>query len=321
MPINLLVVADPAAKHLKALERLPEDVNLFVTNDPEQIKARAPEADVILNSTHKGDLFGNAVSQASRARWLHSLFTGVEGILTPAVVASPLPLSNGRGVFRVPLAEWSLGAMLYFSYQFRRLVRQQQAAVWEAFNIETLHGTTLGIIGYGGIGSAAAERARALGVRIAAMRRRPELFANDPRVDVFYSSGQMNQLIASSDYILLATPLTKETLGMFGAAQIAAMKNTAVLINVGRGAVVNEKALIRALEAGKIRGAALDVFEVEPLPKGHPFYKLENVLLSPHCADHIHDFLNLAYDAFFQNLERFRKGEPLEYLVDKHAGY
>lgn len=321
MPLSLLVLADPAAKHLKALARLPEDVNLFVTNDPEQVKTRAAEADVILNCTHKGDLFGSAVARASRARWIHSLFTGVEGILTPEVVSSPLPLSNGRGVFRVPLAEWSIGAMMYFAYQFRRLVRQQEAAVWEAFDTETLHGSTLGIIGYGGIGSAAAERAKALGVRIAAHRRRTELFANDRRVDVFYPSGRMNELIATSDYILLATPLTRETLGMFGAAQIAAMKPTAVLINVGRGAVVNEKALIRALETGKIRGAALDVFEVEPLPKGHPFYKLENVLLSPHCADHVRDFLNLAYDAFFENLEHFRKGEPLEYLVDKNAGY
>jgi phosphoglycerate dehydrogenase-like enzyme len=321
MPTTLLVLANPAAKHLKALQRLPDDVHVIVTNDAEQIRLRVGEADVILNSVHKGDVLAGALPHASRARWIHSLFTGVEGVLTPEVIASPLPLTNGRGVFRVPLAEWAVGAMLYFSYQVRRLIRQQDAGVWKPFDIETLHGTTLGIIGYGGIGSAAAERARAFGVRIAALRRRPELFAGDTRVDAFYGPAQMDALIATSDYVLLATPLTAETRGMFGERQIAAMKSTAVLINVGRGACVDEAALIRALEAAKIRGAALDVFETEPLPAGHAFYRLENVLLSPHCADHIRDFLDLAYDAFFENLERFRKGEPLEYVVDKRAGY
>jgi phosphoglycerate dehydrogenase-like enzyme len=321
MPTTLLVLADPQARHLKNLQRLPGDVDVIVSNDREMLRSRAPDADVILNSVHHGNLLGMCLPLATRARWIHSLFTGVEGVLTPEVQATPLPLTNGRGVFRVPLAEWSVGAMLYFCYQLRRLVRQQLEGRWQAFDIQTLRGTTLGIVGYGGIGSAAAERARAFGVRIAALRRRPELFAGDPRVDRFYGPSQLHELIAGSDWLLLATPLTPQTRGMIGEAQIAAMKPSAVLINVGRGAVVDEPALVRALESGRIRGAALDVFEVEPLPAGHPFYRLENVLLSPHCADHVRDFLDLAYDAFFENLERFRRGQPLESVVDKHAGY
>jgi phosphoglycerate dehydrogenase-like enzyme len=121
--------------------------------------------------------------------------------------------------------------------------------------------------------------------------------------------------------VLLAAPLTEETRGMIGAAQIAAMKPTGVLINVGRGAVVDETALVQALETGKIRGAALDVFAVEPLPATHPFYKMENVLLSPHTADHVKDFVHLAVECFLDNLRRFRANEPLLNLVDKHAGY
>lgn len=321
MPLTVLVVANPAASHLKALKALPDDIHLIVTNDPAEIQTRAPEADVLLNTVHQGKLFGDCVTHATRARWMHSLFTGVEGVLVPEVVASPLPLTNGRGVFRVPLAEWTVGAMLHFSYDLRRLIRQQQQGIWRSFDVETLHGRTLGIVGYGGIGSAAGERARAFGVKIGALRRRPELFTKDPRVDEFFTPAQLHELIAWSDYLLLATPLTNETRGMIGAGEIAAMKPQGVLINVGRGQVVDEGALIHALQENRIRGAALDVFAVEPLPEGHPFYSLENVLLSPHCADHIANFLDLAYDAFFENLEHFRKGEPLENVVDKHAGY
>jgi len=124
-----------------------------------------------------------------------------------------------------------------------------------------------------------------------------------------------------SDYILVATPLTPETKGLIGAAQIAAMKPTGVIINVGRGAVIDEDALIAALEAGSIKGAALDVFSVEPLPALHAFYRLPNVLLSPHTADHVQDFVHLAVECFLDNLRRFRAGEPLINIVDKHAGY
>jgi phosphoglycerate dehydrogenase-like enzyme len=262
-----------------------------------------------------------AIPPAHRAKWIHSLWTGVDNVLCPEIMASPLPLTNGRGVFRRPLAEWTIGAMLYFAYNMRRMVRQQQAAVWEAFTTDEIQGKTLGIVGYGAIGSTAAELARPFGMRIAALRRRAELFDKDPFVDESFAPANLNQMLAASDYVLLAAPLTDETRGMIGAPQIAAMKSTAVLINVGRGAVVDELALIQALETGIIRGAALDVFAVEPLPAGHPFYKMENVLLSPHTADHVRDFIHLAVDCFIENLRRFRADEPLLNLVDKHAGY
>ncbi len=128
-------------------------------------------------------------------------------------------------------------------------------------------------------------------------------------------------MLAQSDYVAVTAPLTPETRGLIGEPEIAVMKSSAVIINVGRGAVIDETALIRALESGSIRGAALDVFAVEPLPAGHPFYRLDNVLLSPHTADHVHDALENAVEFFLENFERFRKGEPLRNVVDKHAGY
>jgi len=321
MSLTLLVLADPAASWLKLLGTLGPDVTVLVSNDAARVREYAPQADVIVNGTSNPPLLSAAIPPATRARWIHSLWTGVDNVLCPEVLASPLPLTNGRGVFRRPLAEWTIGAMLYFAYRMRRMVRQQQAGIWEAFTTEEIQGKTLGIIGYGGIGSTAAELARPFGMRIVALRRRPEMFGQDSLVDESFAPSQINDLMAASDYVLLATPLTDDTRGMIGAAQIAAMKPTSVLINVGRGAVVDEAALIKALDDRKIRGAALDVFAVEPLPAGHPFYRMENVLLSPHTADHVQDFIHLAVEAFLENLKRFQAGQPLMNLVDKHAGY
>jgi len=321
MSLTLLVLADPSASWLKLLGDLGPDINVIVSNEAAKVPEFARQADVIVNGSSSPRLLSAAIPAALKAQWMHSLWTGVDHVLSPEVLASPLPLTNGRGVFRRPLAEWTVGAMLYFAYNMRRMVRQQQAGVWEAFTTEEIQGKTLGIVGYGGIGSLAAELARPFGMRIIALRRRPELFEQDSIVHESFAPAKLNQMLAASDYVLLATPLTEQTRGMIGAAQIAAMKPSSVLINVGRGAVVDEPALVDALQGGKIRGAALDVFAVEPLPAEHPFYKLENVLLSPHTADHVQDFVHLAVECFLDNLRRFQAGEPLLNLVNKHAGY
>ena len=318
---TLLVIADPTAPFLKSLSRVPADMRTIVAGDPEKLKENAPEADAILFAAGRGGLLNPILPLAKKVRWIHSLWTGVEGLMTPELAAHPAPLSNGRGVFRWPLADWVVAVMLHYSYDLRRVIRQQEAGVWEPFTSSMLNGKTLGIVGYGSIGSAAAERARPFGMNIATLRRRPERSNGGSLADVNYPPSQINELMAASDYVLAALPATAGTRGLIGEAQIAAMKPTAVMINVGRGSSIDEPALIRALESGKIRGAALDVFTTEPLPSGHPFYKLPNVLLSPHTADRVEGFLEPALDCFFENLGRFRKGEPLLNVVDKHAGY
>jgi phosphoglycerate dehydrogenase-like enzyme len=316
---TLLVIADPSAPFLEPLSHLAQGLRVIITDDPAKLNEAAPEADAILYAASKAGALKSVLTHASRARWIHSLWTGVEGILTPEMLAHPAQLTNGRGVFRWPLADWVVAAMLHFSFDLGRVIRQQQAGVWEPFIADMLEGKTLGIVGYGSIGSAAASRAKGFGMKIAALRRTEG--KPDPLVDAFFTRPQLQELMRTSDYVLLATPVTPETRGMIGAAEIAAMKTSAVLINVGRGPVVDEAALIQALQSGKIRGAALDVFAVEPLPAGHPFYKMTNVLVSPHTADRVEGFLGPPVETFLQNLHRFLKGEPLENVVDKHAGY
>lgn len=317
----LLVIADPAWPFLKVLSQLPQDVRVVVSNQLEELKNNAPHADAILFADIDGDLLARVLPPAHRLRWIHCLWTGVEGILKPELLSHPAPLTNGRGVFRWPLADWVVATMLFFAFDLRRVIRQQEQSLWKPFLGSTLSGRTLGIVGYGSVGSAAAARARAFGMKIAALRRRPGLFQDDPQVDQNYGAGQLKELMSASDFVLAATPLTTETRGLIGAAELAAMKTSAVLINVGRGPVVDEEALIRALDSGAIRGAALDVFDKEPLPDGHPFWRMPNVLLSPHTADRVEGFLQPAYQCFIENLDRFKNGLPLVNIVDKDAGY
>jgi phosphoglycerate dehydrogenase-like enzyme len=246
----------------------------------------------------------------------------LDNLLSPELVASPAVVTNGTGVFSQSLGEFALGAMLYFAKDFRQMIRSQMEGRWAPFNVTEISGQTVGIVGYGDIGRAVATRARSMGMRVLGMTRRgPLLYNMDNLVQRIYAPGDRIEMLAECDYIVVAAPLTRETKGLIGKSEIAAMKSGAVVINVGRGPVIDEAALVRALTEKRIKGAALDVFDHEPLPEGHPFYRLENVLLSPHCADHTADWLDAAMRFFLDNFERYRKREPLLNVVDKELGY
>lgn len=202
------------------------------------------------------------------------------------------------------------------------MIRNQMAGVWEQFDIAMISGQTLGIIGYGSIGRAIAARARALEMKVLGLRRRAFYPPQESvGIDRIYRPEERLEMLSQSDYVVVTAPLTEQTRGLIGDAEFAVMKKSAVVINVGRGPTIDEQAMIRALSENRIRGAALDVFDQEPLPQGHPFYSLENVLLSPHCADHTPDWLDNAMEFFLAQLERFKRGETLLNIVDKRLGY
>jgi phosphoglycerate dehydrogenase-like enzyme len=262
-----------------------------------------------------------ALRKAPGLRWIHARSAGLDRVLVPEVVAHPAVLTNGPGAFSPALAEFVLAALLFFAKDLRRLVAQQARSAWEPFDMERLEGRTVGIVGYGDIGQAVAARLQPLGVKVFALRRRPERSKEDPFVSETVPPGRLLDLVARSDDLVVTAPLTPQTRGLVDREAIAAMKTTGVLVNVGRGEVVDEAALVEALEKGRIRGAALDVFETEPLTEGHAFWRLPNVLLSPHCADHVPGWVDEAMRVFLRQLERFRRGEPLLDVVDKAAGY
>lgn len=318
---TILVLADPAEPQLAMLNSLPNGTHWTAGQCPEAFAPAAATADVVLNWSGSLDLFRRVWAMAPHLRWAHSRSAGLDGVLFPELVESPVPLTNARGVFSESLAEFVLGAALFFAKDFRRMVRSQAAGCWDPFDIDELSRQTMGIVGYGDIGRACARRAKAFGMRVLALRRRPELAAGDPQVDAVCPPDRILEMLPQCDYVVAAAPLTSATRGLIGAREIAALKPTAVVINVGRGPVIDEAALIRALEQGRVRGAALDVYDTEPLPPGHPFYRLGNVLLSPHCADHTRTWLEDAMRFFLNQFERYRAGLPLLNVVDKRSGY
>jgi phosphoglycerate dehydrogenase-like enzyme len=319
---TVLVLADPTEPQLAMLADLPEKTGIAVGNMPEAFERAAPDASVIFNWSGSRDLLREVFRMAPKVRWVHSRSAGLDSLLFPELVESPVPLTNGTGVFSLSLGEFALGAILYFAKDFRRMIRNQMAGRWEQFDIVEISGQTVGIVGYGDIGRAVATRVRAMGMRVFAVKRHgPPLDNVDPLVERIYSPEDRVAMISLCDYVVVAAPLTPETRGMIGEAEFAAMKPSGVIINVGRGPVIDEDAMLKALAENRIKGAGLDVFTHEPLPPGHPFFQMENVLLSPHCADHTADWLDQAMRFFLENFERFRKGEPLRNVVNKKLGY
>jgi phosphoglycerate dehydrogenase-like enzyme len=248
-------------------------------------------------------------------------------MLFPELVDSSVALTNARGCFSHSLAEFALFGMKYFALDMPRHVRNKTAARWEPFDVQELRGQTLGIVGFGDIGRSCARLARASGMRIAAARRdwsgRTAPCGEEPDPGLRFESvpDGLTALAEASDFVVMSTPWTPETNAMIGADFFSAMGPDGVFVNVGRGACVDEQSLVDALRSRIIKGAALDVFAEEPLPSSSALWGLENVVITPHCADRTEHFQRDAVRQFIENVERFQSGDPLNNPVDKRLGY
>jgi len=314
----ILVVSAPDDAALSVLAPPPPGERFVIGWQPSELLAAAPEAEILISCSASRGQVEPLFHAAPKLRWMHSLSAGLDTLVFPALVESPVVLTNARSVFSRSLAEWVMASVLFFAKELRRLVKSQERGVWDIYEPRWIRDTTMGIIGYGDIGRACAENARSFGMKVLGVRRRP---APDPLCDEVVGLDRMRDVIARSDYIVVILPLTAETRHLVGAAEISAMKPGAVFINIGRGPVVDEAPLIEALRAGRIRGAALDVFEQEPLPDGHAFYSLPNVLLSAHCADRVPTWRQDSMRLCLENLARFRRGQELLNVIEKGQGY
>src|ERR1700678_3427836 len=304
---------DPQLSMLKGLRHI-------VGRTPEAFAGAVNDPVIILAWSAPKKLLRDVFLMCKNVLWVHSRSAGLDSVLFPELVSSNVPMTNGSGVFSQSLGEFSLAAILYFAKDFRRMLRNQMAGVWEQFDVEEIDTQTVGIVGYGDIGRAVAKRVRPMGMQVLATKRHPPP-GSDPNVDQFYKPEDLMEMLGRCDYVVVSLPLTPETHHLISDAQFAAMKPTAVVINVGRGPVIDQAAIVRALTAKRIKGAGLDVFEVEPLPPGDPMYKLENGLLAPHFADHTKEWLNQAMRFFLDQDRRFVNGEPLWNVVNKSLGY
>jgi phosphoglycerate dehydrogenase-like enzyme len=258
-------------------------------------------------------------------RWVHSGAAGVGASLTPALLGRDILFTNSAGVHGVPVAETVLAFLLHFARGLDHAIAAQGRRAWDkaAFDgagspVRELGRSAVGVVGLGGIGREVAARARAFGARVVAVRRRQEPVEG---VELFTGDGALDRLLESSDYVVLTLPETASTRGLIGSAELARMRRGAVLVNVARGGLIDEAALIEALSAGRLRGCALDVFSVEPLPSDHPLRHAPNLLITPHTSAYTHHFWEREAGLILANLKRYLDGHSLLNVVDKRAGY
>lgn len=288
----------------------------------EAAEALLPEADVVLGYLVRPHNF----ARAGRLRWIHSTAAGVGSVLFPELVASDVVVTNARGLHARAMAEHVLGVMLAFtrrlhvSRDHQRERRWTQAELWRGEpGFAELAGATLGLVGFGAIGSAVAAAARAFGMRVIAVRRRP---AADPApAHEQWGVERLDDLLACADWLVLAAPHTPATDRLLDAARLARLRPGARLVNIARGALVDEAALVEALRAGRLAGAALDVTAEEPLPADSPLWTLPEVILTPHTSGAGPRFWERVTAQFADHLRAFLAGAPLPNVVDKRSGY
>ncbi len=227
-------------------------------------------------------------------------------------------VTNAAGVASGSMAQYAIGAILGLTIGFPGFDRDRRARRWDPRAIGMIDGKTVTVVGLGKTGCAVAWRAKALGLRVVGVRARPR---PTPNVDRVYSSEDLHAALGEGDYVVLSVPLTDRTRGFVDAAAFRAMRPGVILVDVSRGGVVEAAALLDAVGSGHVAGVALDVFEDEPLPPESPFWDLENAILTPHCSSVYDGWEGRSAEIFCENLERWRKGEPLENVVDPIRGY
>lgn len=302
-------------------ERFP-GVRVVSLEDPSAVAAQMADADLYFGWQIQRDHF----RAAPDLRWVHLATAGVEENLFPEMVESPVTLTNSAGLHAVCIPEHVLGQMFVLARNLHEALRLQARGEWNRFGviagnggIRELHGGKLAILGAGAIGRNLARLASGLGMTVRVMRR--DATQAVPHAEAVVPAQELKPLLAWADWVVCALPMTRETRGLIGRDELGAMRADAFFLNVGRGESVDEDALVDALRRGAIAGAALDVFSQEPLPAGHPFWGLSNLVLTPHISGYTPSYFGKMLAVFEDNLARYVAGQPLHNVVDKRLGY
>jgi len=317
--VNVLVAWRSEDKHLDAIRAVSHRVNVMQATEQEDRLRLAPEAEVWLGWGFNREIF----DVAKDLRWIQATSAGVDRLLFDRLRESDIIVTNASGVYSVSMAEQVLGLMLALARLLHTCVREQAAGRWPGPAVrgkgDVLEGKTCVILGLGDVGTEAARRAKAFGMTVVGIRRRAT--SKPPEVDEVVGPDRMKEALARADYLVVALPLTEATRHIVDADALSVMKPSAYVFNVGRGALIDEVALVTALQEARLAGAGLDVFEKEPLPEDSPLYRMENVIITPHSSGHSPKNRDKLVDLFCRNLKRYLAGEPLLNVVDKDAGY
>ncbi len=298
----------------------------------EQVRSVSPELEIVNALTEEealaavpqavgmyGNLSKEMLARAESLRWLQTPIAGLEHYMYPELAESRVVVSNMAKIYGDMIADHAFCFILMFARGIHLYMRRQIRGEWQKGTpVRHLGDCTLGVIGLGGIGSELARRGKAHDMRVIAVDARPnEELGSSLKLDALWSQDRLHELLREADFAVSCVPQTPETVGLIGAEELAQMKSSAYLINISRGVVVKLEALVEALESGRIAGAALDVYETEPLPAGHPLWRMENVILTPHVAADNPHVPQRRIDTLVDNLRRYLAGEEPRNIVDK----
>lgn len=290
--------------------------------DNDILKDEIPKLDILVTYGISEKLYSQS---NTKLKWIHFGSAGIEKSLTPSLLKSKTIITNASGVHANPVSEFALGMIIYLSKKFNGCEKFKKDKEWTQWELARktiqLKGKTAGIIGFGSIGKAIAKKCKAFDMNVIATRRLQKKIESKKIVDKLIPISELDYLLKSSDYVIIACPLTPLTKGLIGKSQIKKMKSTAFLINIARGAIIDETALILALENKSIAGVALDVFESEPLSKSSPLFTFDNAFLSPHISGNFPEYQKDVVLQFADNLSRYVEGKALKNRVCKKRLY
>lgn len=314
--VTVVVQAGEFRGDVAALAALGPEVEVRFANSVEDLGDALEGADVLFGFDFKGKMLPQVWDAAGDLRWIQWAGAGVDALLFPGLVESDVTITNAGGIYDQPIAEHVLALMLAHAKRLPDAVRNQQTSTWRYQTVRPVRGTTAVVLGAGGIGRAIARLLLAIGVDTT-------LVATSTRSDEEFGSVTAwgNRDLSRTDWLIVAAPLTPSTRQLIDAAVLAELPSRATLINVGRGASLDEAALAAALYAGELAGAGLDVFETEPLPSDSPLWQMDNVIITPHHAGDLDDYVERVAALFLENLARYRAGELLLNVIDKRLGY
>ncbi|MFC1999045.1 D-2-hydroxyacid dehydrogenase [Chloroflexota bacterium] len=282
-----------------------------------KLDALLPEAEVAFGLNFPD----NMIARAHNLKWIQVFLSGIDYFKAKGLMPEHIVFTKTAGIQGTAMAESIICCMLMFAKQMPTYFQNKLIRNWGRAESITLHGKTLGILGLGNVGKELAHLGKAFGMRVIANRRSAKKVGRARNVDLLLPSSHLHQLLKKSDFVVLTLPLTPDTQKMIGVKEFNAMKNSAYIINISRGQIIDEDALIEALVSKQIAGAGLDVFAVEPLPLNSVLWDMPNVIISPHVAANMDGFPELATELFCENLRRYINGRKLLNVVDKETGY
>ncbi|HYW91452.1 MAG TPA: D-2-hydroxyacid dehydrogenase [Gammaproteobacteria bacterium] len=313
------VLTAPDEGRPPGLEPLEAKTEIVHATDADSLRDALERADVLMVTDFRSTILQEAWPHARHLQWVHATSAGVDALMFPELVESDVPVTNARGIFDRAIAEFVLGLILAFAKDLPASLKLQREHRWQHRDTERVTDKTVLVVGAGAIGRSVARMVRAAGMQTLALARRAR--AHDPDFERVYAAESLHTALPRADFVVIAAPLTEATRGLFGQAAFHRMKRSARLINVGRGPVVETGALVQALRDGELAGAALDVFEQEPLPDDHPLWGLDNVILTAHMAGDFIGWREALSTQFLENFRRWEEGRSLENVVDKTRGY